>query len=227
MFFFHPMYFVLVGPAILLAIYAQAKVRSAYNKYSKVTPSRRLTGREVARRLLDDSGVKGISIERIRGQLTDHYDPRSKVLRLSEPIYEGRSFAAIGVAAHEVGHAIQDKGGYFPLRIRHGIFPIANFGSGLAWPMVICGLIFRFPALINLGIIFFSAAVIFHIVTLPVEFNASHRALALLQGRGYLTESEIGPTRKVLNAAALTYLAATAVAVMQLIYLLLLRGNRD
>lgn len=223
---FYSSYLILL-PALILALYAQNKVKSTYQKYSKVASRRGLTGAHTARSLLDENGLSEIKIEKIPGALTDHYDPRAKVLRLSAPIYDGSSLSALGIAAHETGHAIQDSRGYLPLRIRHAIFPATALGTNLAFPLFFIGFFFRNLAfLMNLGILFFTAAVIFQIVTLPVEYNASRRALVLLEEGNYLGREEISGASKVLSAAALTYLAATAMAVMQLLRLLILRESR-
>jgi Zn-dependent membrane protease YugP len=219
--------FMLLIPAIALVLWAQFKVKSTFAKYSKVRSASGMTGAEVAKRLLADGGLPEVKIEQIAGNLSDHYDPRTKVLRLSEDISQSDSVAALGVAAHEVGHAIQHKQAFGAFQIRQSIVPVASFGSSLAIPLFIAGMIFSSLKLMDLGIILFSAAVAFQLVTLPVEFNASSRALVLLQSRGYLVEKEVGEAKKVLNAAALTYVAATAMAVMQLVRLLILRGSRD
>ncbi len=223
---FYSSYLILL-PALILALYAQNKVKSTYQRYSKVVSQRGWTGAQTARSLLDENGLNDIKIEKIPGSLTDHYDPRAKVLRLSAPIHDSSSLSALGIAAHETGHAIQDSRGYLPLRIRHAIFPATALGTNLAFPLFFIGFFFRnLDFLMNLGILFFSAAVIFQIVTLPVEFNASKRALVLLEEGNYLEREEISGASKVLSAAALTYLAATAMAVMQLLRLLILRGSR-
>ncbi len=222
---FYSSYLILL-PALILALYAQNKVRSTYQKYSKVASRRGLTGAQTARSLLDENGLNNIKIEKIPGKLTDHYDPRSKVLRLSAPIHDSASLSALGIAAHETGHAIQDSRDYLPLRIRHAIFPATALGTNLAFPLFFIGFLFGGRLLMNLGILFFAAAVIFQIITLPVEFNASKRALVLLEEGNYLEKEEISGADKVLSAAALTYLAATAMAVMQLLRLLILRQSR-
>ncbi|MDI6601394.1 MAG: zinc metallopeptidase [Thermoanaerobacteraceae bacterium] len=219
--------FILLIPAMILAIYAQSKVQNTFNKYLRYKNVRGYTGADVARRLLDLNGLYDVPVETISGTLTDHYDPARKVMRLSREVYSGMSIAALGVAAHETGHAIQHKEGYMPLAIRNSIVPIANFGSNLAWPLFLLGLIMGITPLLDFGIILFSAVVIFQIITLPVEFNASNRAIKLLRSEGILTAEEIGPAREVLNAAALTYLAATLTAILQLLRLIILRGRRD
>jgi len=219
--------FLLLIPAILLALWAQHLVKSTFNKYSKVPAGVGMTGGVMAEQLLSDSGLNDVEIEEVEGKLTDHYNPRTRKLRLSTSISRSRSVAALGVAAHEVGHAIQHRMAYTAFQIRQGIYPVANLGSTLAFPLFFIGFLFTSPKLMDLGIILFSGAVLFQVVTLPVEFNASSRALALLQSRGYLAEEEVGQAKKVLRAAALTYVAATAVAVLHLLRLLILRGGRD
>jgi Zn-dependent membrane protease YugP len=229
---FFPFYdptFILLIPAIVLALWAQHLVRSTFNKYSRIAAAVGLTGGAVAERLLQDSGLNDVTLEEVEGKLTDHYDPRTKTLRLSASISRSRSVAALGVAAHEVGHAIQHKMAYGAFHIRQSIFPVANLGSTLAFPLFFIGFLFSRSStvLMDAGIILFCGAVLFHVITLPVEFNASSRALTLLQSRGYLAEKEVGQARKVLQAAALTYVAATAVAVLHLLRMLILRGSRD
>lgn len=219
--------FLLLIPALGLAFYAQAKVKGTYNKYSKVASRRGLTGGQVARYLLDHSGLGHVQVGRVGGSLTDHYDPRKKVLNLSEGVYTSPSIAALGIAAHEAGHAMQHGRGYSPLVLRNSIVPMANFGSSLAFPLFLMGFFFRLPVFMDIGIAFFSLAVLFHIVTLPVELNASGRALDLLRCEGYLAEDEIGSAKKVLTAAAWTYVAAATMAALQLLRLILLRGSRD
>lgn len=225
-----PFYFwdptmILLIPAIILAIWAQMRVSSTYSKYSKISSARGATGAETAKFLLEHNGLPDVKIEAVKGKLSDHYDPRSNTVRLSTDNYRGRSLSAIAVAAHEVGHAIQHGTGYIPLKIRHSILPATNLGSWAAFPLFIIGFLFNTPLLMDIGIILFAGVVIFHFVTLPVEFNASHRALAQLSSNGMLVEEEMRGARKVLNAAALTYVAATAVALIHLVRLLILRGN--
>jgi len=222
--------FYLLIPALLLAIYAQGKVRSTYRRYARIMASSQITGAETARRLLNMGGAGAVAIEKIRGELTDHYNPRKKVLSLSAAVHDSHSLAALGIAAHEAGHALQHHQGYAPLSFRNAIFPVANIGSTLAFPLFFIGLIMssRGPSiLMDIGIWLFVAAVLFSVITLPVEFNASKRAVALLQERGFLNSQEIGGARAVLSAAALTYVASTAMAVLQLVRMLLLRSSRD
>ncbi|MBE5929068.1 MAG: zinc metallopeptidase [Lachnospiraceae bacterium] len=225
--FFDPTYFlILIG--VVLSLIASARVKSTYAKYQKVRSRSNMTGAMTAERLLRANGINDVRIEHVAGNLTDHYDPRSKVLRLSDSVYGSTSVAAISVAAHEVGHCIQHARGYAPLKIRTALVPVANFGSGISWILILAGIFFGgFSWLIDLGIIFFSAAVLFQIVTLPVEFNASSRALTALSDTGILYQEEIGKGRKVLRAAALTYVASAAAAILQLLRLVLLFGNRS
>ena len=185
-----------------------------------------ITGEEAARQLLRSQGIYDVTIRRVPGNLTDHYDPRTKTVNLSEGVYGSSSIAAIGVAAHECGHAMQDAQDYAPLRFRSALVPVANFGAQLSWPLIIIGLLLGGSSLVSLGILLFSLAVLFQLVTLPVEYNASHRAVALLDSIGILQGQEVGQTRKVLNAAALTYVAAAAASILQLFRLLILFGNR-
>jgi Zn-dependent membrane protease YugP len=226
-FFFYDSTWLLLLPAIIFSVWAQVKVKSTFVKYDKIQSGSGMNGAVLAQRLLNDLGLHHIQVEEIRGRLNDHYDPRSKTLRLSTAVAQSRSVAALGVAAHEVGHAVQHQEAYQPFQIRQAIAPVAGFGSRLAFPLIFAGLLFSLPSLMDIGIIFFSAAVFFQLVTLPVEFNASKRALLVLRNRGYLAQTEVGDAGKVLNAAALTYVAATAVAVLNLIRLLVLRGSRD
>jgi Zn-dependent membrane protease YugP len=216
--------FILLIPAILLAMYAQGKVQGTYSKYSNYTARSRITGAEVARNLLRRQGIGDITIEPIAGRMTDHYDPRKKVLRLSQDIYYGNSLAALGIAAHEVGHAIQHFEGYTLLNLRNMIVPLASIGSQAAFPLLFIGIILGFQSLASLGVLVFLFAVAFQVITLPVEYNASHRALAILSEGGYITVEEEKPVKKVLSAAALTYVAATIMALSQLLRLLMIAG---
>jgi len=218
--------FILLIPAILLTVYAQSKVSGTFRKYSRVRSQYGHTGSEVARKLLDMKGLHDVRIERIRGNLTDHYDPRTRVLRLSDSVYSSNSIASIGVAAHETGHAVQHSTGYFPLALRNAIAPVASFGSRVAWILIFAGFIFRPSNLIYYGILFFSAVVVFQLITLPVEFNASSRAIAMLGDSGLVTSGEITPARKVLSAAALTYVAAAITGLLQLLRFILLANRR-
>jgi hypothetical protein len=229
MFFWDYTFFLLIPP-LLLALYAQAKVRGTYAKYSRVISSSRLTGSRVASELLQAAGAGDVKVERIPGNLTDHYDPRTRVLRLSEGIYDSPSIAALGIAAHEAGHALQHHQGYAPMHLRSLIYPVASLGSTLAFPLFFIGFIFSKSGpsiLMDLGILLFAAAVVFSVVTLPVEFNASRRAVTLLGERNYLSGEELEGARRVLKAAALTYVASTAMAAMQLLRMFLIRQSRD
>ncbi len=220
---FYPQTLILLIPAFLLAIYAQYKVRSAYARYLQVPTQRRITAREAAEYILRSAGITNVEIESIRQPLGDHYDPRRRKLRLSAP--NSASVAAVGVAAHEAGHALQHAQGYAPLALRSAIVPLAMFGSQLALPLFFIGLVFQAASLVNIGIILFSAAVLFTLVTLPVEFNASRRAVAALRSAGLVTEGELGAVKEVLTAAALTYVASAAMAVAQLLGLLMIAGG--
>jgi len=216
---------ILLLPAIALAIWAQMRVKSAFKKYSQINSSQGYTGLKVAEYLLQQNGVTDVQVEAVEGTLSDHYDPRSKKVRLSAENYKSSSLAALAVSAHEVGHAIQHNKGYVPLQIRHSILPVTNLGSWAAFPLFLIGFFFQYPLLMDLGIIFFAGVVLFHLVTLPVEFNASSRALAILENNGLLVNTEITGAKKVLNAAAMTYVAATAVSLIHLIRLIILRGD--
>ena len=224
--FYDPTFLLLI-PALLLALYAQFKVQSTYAKYSKVANIRNYTGAQVARYILDDYRLRNISVEQVAGELTDHYDPRTQKLSLSQSVYGSNSVAALGVAAHEAGHAIQDAKAYAPLKIRNGLVPITNLGTTLAFPLFLLGLFMGYPIFMDLGIVLFSLAVVFSVITLPVEFNASRRAIQVLANGHFLNEKELPMAKEVLNAAALTYVAATAMAVLNLVRLLMLRSQRD
>ncbi len=227
LFVFDSGFFIFVIPAMIFALYAQNLVNTTFAKYLQVPSRSRRTGAEVARQLLDDAGLSDIAVERTQRSMGDHYDPRAKVIRLSPDVHDGYSVAALGVAAHETGHAVQHDTGYVPLNFRNIIVPAAQIGSQAAIPLFILGIIFSMPGLVDFGIILFSLAVVFQIATLPVEFNASTRAVALLEGGHYIDGVEIEQTKKVLQAAALTYVAAAAMAIAQLMRLLMLRGRRQ
>lgn len=219
--------YLLVIIGAVLSLIASARVKSTYAKYSQVRSHSGLTGAMAAERILRNAGIFDVRVERIAGDLTDHYDSRSKVLRLSDSVYDNSSVAAVGVAAHECGHAIQDNKSYAPLRLRAVLVPAANIGSTISWPLILVGLLLGgSDILITLGIIMFSFAVVFHLVTLPVEFNASNRAVTILSDTGILYGDEVKQTRKVLSAAALTYVASAATMILQLLRLLILFGNR-
>ena len=215
---------VLLIPAMILAMYAQMKVNSTYHHYSQIASQRGMTGADVARYILNKNGLYDIPIERVQGQLSDHYDPRSRVVRLSQGVYDSTSIAALGVAVHEVGHAIQHDTGYMPLYIRNTIIPITQIGSYVSIPLLILGILVSSPRLVELGILLFTAIVFFQLITLPVEFNASRRAVAVLGDEAILTADELVGTKKVLSAAALTYVAAAVTAVFQLLRLLIISG---
>jgi len=228
-FFFDPRFFLIVGPAILLVLYAQAMVRSAFSRWSREPAQAGLTGAQVAQKVLAIGGVKGVQIEVARGWLSDHYDPRTRVLRLSETNYSGRSVAAAAIAAHEAGHAVQHAQNYWPLSLRSAYVPVAMFGDKLALPLIFLGAIFSWPPLIGVGVLLFSAVVLFEFLTLPVEFDASRRAKRfLIEGNLIGDNHEADGVSKVLNAAALTYVAATVQAILTLLYyLLILTGRRN
>lgn len=221
-------WFYLLIPAIILTLWAQSKVQSTYNRYSRVNSQRGYTGAQIARKILDDNGLNYVSVELAPGKgLSDHFDPRANVVRLSNEVYHSSSLAAIGIAAHEAGHAIQYSEEYAPIKIRNAIIPVTNFGSKAAMPLLILGLIFSIPQIAFLGVLAYSLAVVFQMITLPVEFNASSRAVSILSEHDYLSDEELKGSKKVLSAAAMTYLAAAFVALMQLIRILLIaRGSR-
>lgn len=219
-------YLLLVVPAILFSMIAQAKVNSAFSRYSGVRTRRGITGADAARAVLQINGVSDVRIERVSGNLTDHYDPRTNVIRLSESVYNADSIAAVGVAAHEAGHAVQYAYGYLPIRVRSAIVPVTQLGSSLSVPLIFAGLIFNAAALIKIGLLFFFFAVVFQLVTLPVEFNASNRAIDAIAATQILAEDELPGAQKTLSAAALTYVAALLVALAQFLRLLLLFGGR-
>ena len=228
--FYDPTY-ILIIIGVFLSLAASAKVNSTFAKYAGVRNRRGITGQMAAEQILHQAGIYDVQVQRISGKLTDHYDPKNKILRLSDSTYGSTSVAAVGVAAHECGHAIQHATNYLPLSIRGALVPMANFGAQISWPMIIIGLLFNgnmSGLFINLGILLFSCSVLFQIVTLPVEFNASSRALHILGGSGLLDQEEVGQARKVLGAAALTYVAGAAASILQLLRLLILtRGRRD
>jgi len=222
-------WYLLLIVAMIFSMVAQSKVSTTFNKYSRVRNRRGFTGAQVAAQMLQNAGIYDVSVQRVAGNLTDHYDPRTKTLRLSQSVYDSTSVAALGVAAHETGHAIQHDVGYAPLGLRSLLVPLANFGSRLAIPLIIIGFLFSGggSTLVTLGILFFSLSVAFTIITLPVEFNASHRAIDLLVEDGFLDSDEIGGAKKVLSAAAMTYVAAAFAAVAQLLRLIAIFGRRD
>lgn len=227
-FFYFDSTMLLLIPAMVLALYAQSKVRSAYAKYSRVSSVRGMSGAQVARTLLDRAGLHGVGVEMVAGNLTDHYDPRTKVVRLSHQVYHGTSVAALGIAAHETGHAAQHADGYFALSLRNNFFPIAQLGSNMAMPLFLIDFLFAntMGILMDIGILLFAFAVLFQVITLPVEYNASSRAVGMLLSEGIIAPAEEAGVRRVLGAAALTYVAATAAAISSLLRLFLLRGRR-
>lgn len=220
------MILVLIG--VVITMWAQWRVNSAFSKYARIRSRSGMTGAEAAQRLLRSQGIYDVRVQRVSGSLTDHYDPRTKTVNLSDDVYSVSSVAAIGVAAHECGHAIQDNVGYVPLRIRGNLVPVANIGSRLSWPLILIGLLISGlgSPLVEIGIIMFSLAVLFQLVTLPVELDASARAVRLLDAEGILAGDEVSGTRKVLHAAALTYVAAAASSILQLLRLVILFGGR-
>ncbi|MBU3126525.1 zinc metallopeptidase [Clostridium tagluense] len=224
--FFYDSTMIILLPAIIISALAQFKIKASFSKYSKVNSANGYTGAQVARMLLDDGGLFDIPVEIVGGKLTDHYDPSKRVMRLSQEVYNGTSVAAIGVAAHETGHAIQDKENYAPLKIRNAIVPVVNFSSNASWLLFLMGIILSVPSLVNIGIILFSGVVVFQLITLPVEFNASSRALAILESRSILYGDEIKGAKSVLSAAAMTYVSAAIMAISQLIRLVLISRDR-
>ena len=224
--YFDYYYLVLVMPTLILSIFAQIMVKSTFAKYSKIPCSKRITGRDSAALLLKSNSILDVKIEAVGGSLTDHYDPSSKVLRLSNPVFNENSIAAVGVAAHETGHAIQHSTKYGPLALRSTLVPVANIGSTIGPYIAMAGLVLSMPMLLNIGIILFGGAVLFYVITLPVEFNASARAIAILQSNNVLTPDELKGVKKVLSAAAMTYVASALTALMSLFRLILLSRNR-
>ena len=220
-------YLILVVPAIILSMIAQAKVSSTFKKYSQVFSRKGMTGEDTANLLLMKNGINDVSVGRISGSLADNYTPRTKQVSLSDPVYGSSSIAAIGVAAHETGHAIQHNTGYVAIKMRNAVLPAAQLGSNMAMPLAIFGLILGMPVLVNAGILLFSAVVLFQVVTLPVEFNASRRAIKIIRETGVLSEEELVGAKKALSAAALTYVAAMLTSLMSLLRLILLSRNRN
>lgn len=224
--YFDYYYLVLVVPTLLLSLYAQFKVKSAFSKYSQVQTMRKISGKEAAALLLRSNSISNVTIHRIGGSLSDHYDPSHKVLRLSDPVYDKTSIAAVGVAAHETGHAIQDKEKYAPLVLRSTLVPVANIGLSAGPYLALAGIIFRMNLLLNIGIILFACAVLFYLVTLPVEIDASRRALKVLEHNAVLNQEELKDAKKVLSAAALTYVASALTAMANLLRLILISRDR-
>lgn len=230
-YYFDWTYLVLVLPCVILSLWASSNVKSTFNRYSKQHSIRRITGADAAQRVLSANGVTGVKIERVRGNLTDHYDPKTNVIRLSDGVYDSTSTAAIGVACHEAGHAVQYAHNYAPIKLRAAVIPITNFGSKLAMPLILLGLVLSVfmefsYGLVYLGIACFGLSLVFQLITLPVEFNASRRAMQAIESVNILTDEEQKGARKTLTAAALTYVAATAVALGQLLRLLVIFGGR-
>lgn len=221
-------YFIFMIPCLILSLYCSAKVNTTFNKYSKVANKRGITGAQAAYNVLTANGVTGVRIEHVSGNLTDHFDPRTNTIRLSDSVYNSSSVAAVGVAAHEAGHAVQHAQGYVPNKIRSAVVPVANIGSRLSWILIFIGLLLpvQYSFVITLGIVFFSFSVIFTLITLPVEFNASKRALATIQNTNLLYDDEYKGAKKTLSAAAMTYVAAAATSVAQLLRLLLIANRR-
>ena len=225
--FFYDWTYILLIPALILSMWAQFRVSSTFSRFSKVRASSGMTATQMAEQLLHAEGVYDVSVERTRGNLTDHYDPKNMVLRLSDSTANSTSVAALGVAAHEAGHVLQHRDGYAPLMLRTAAVPVVNIGSNLSWPLFLVGLIFSWEPLLYAGIALFALAVLFAIITLPVEFNASKRALAALETNGYLQPGEeMRGAKKVLSAAAMTYVASAFMAIMQLLRLLAIAGSR-
>ncbi len=228
-YYYYDWTYILVLIGVLICLAASARVKQVFAKYSRVQSRLRLTGKEAAEEILRRNGIYDVQVIHIPGNLTDHYNPGNKTLGLSDSVYQSSSVAAVGVAAHECGHAVQHARGYAPLAIRGALVPVANFGSALAWPLILIGLLITGETsvfLINLGILLFSAAVLFQLITLPVEFNASRRAVDVLGASGMLYPDELSSVKKVLGAAALTYVAGAASAILQLLRLLILTGGR-
>lgn len=227
-YYWDPTYILVVIGAVICMI-ASARVKGTFNKYSQMRSMSGMNGAQVAQRVLQAAGIYDVQVRHVSGSLTDHYDPRTKTVNLSDPVYNATSVAALGVAAHECGHAIQHAKSYAPLSIRSALVPIANFGSMLAWPVILIGLLFNTRSsglIIDIGILLFSAAVLFQLVTLPVEFDASRRALVMLRTQGILADDELKYTRRVLKSAALTYVASAAAAILQLLRIILITNGR-
>lgn len=220
-------YLILVVPTIVIALFAQIKVKSSFNKFSCVNSSVGMTAADVTRRILDSNGLRHVSIQRVRGNLTDHYDPRANVIRLSDSVYDSTSIAAIGVAAHEAGHAVQYASNYAPIKIRNSIIPVANLGSTIAPLIIILGIVFSMPSITWIGILLYSSIAVFQLVTLPVEFNASGRALKTLSQMNILNSNEIGGAKEVLSAAAMTYVAALLTTLANLLRFVMISRRND
>lgn len=224
-FYFDPTWWLIIV-GMLISIIASGNVNATYHKYSAVKNRRDITAKEAAERILTGAGIRDVAVEHIQGELTDHYDPKKKVIRLSDGVYNSTSVAAIGVAAHECGHVIQHYGSYFPIKVRNAIVPVVNIGSKLSWPLILLGILFGLTNLVDIGIVLFSLVLVFQLVTLPVEFNASKRAIAVIEQTGILQGEEIKGAGRVLNAAALTYVAGALATALQVLRLFLLFGGR-
>lgn len=225
-YYFDPTYILVIIGAVICMI-ASANVSRTFNKYSRVYTTRGVAAHQVAAQILQGAGIHDVRIERIQGNLTDHYDPRNKVLRLSESVYDSASVAAVGVAAHECGHAVQHNVGYVPIKLRNAVVPVVNLGSKLSWPVIMIGLVLGSMGLLQIGILLFAFTLVFQVITLPVEFNASGRALRILKERGILYGEEVSGARRVLGAAAMTYVTSTVATVLQLLRLVMLFGRRS
>lgn len=219
--------YILLIAAMIFATWAQINVKTTFSKYSKVANAAGLTGYEAAKMILNANGLSHIRVERVAGELTDHFDPKANVIRLSDGVFSSATASAVGVAAHEAGHAVQHAVGYFPIKVRSAIIPVCQIGSNLAWPLILLGIILSYPSLATLGVAFFSLATVFQLVTLPCEFNASARALEALRACGHLRENELSAAAKTLRAAALTYVAALAVSLLNLLRVMAMVRRRD
>ena len=225
-FYYDSYYLTLILPAFIIAMVAQFRVQSTFKKYASVMSRKGKTASQLVRQILNDNGLTSVAIERVAGNLTDHYDPRTNVIRLSDAVFDSTSVASIGVAAHEAGHAVQHATGYAPIKLRNVVLPVANFGSRLAMPLILLGLLMSIGPLVTAGVILFSALVLFQLVTLPVEFNASRRAINTLRTTHALDDDELSAAKKVLSAAAMTYVASALVSAMQLLRLVLISNRR-
>jgi len=226
-FYYDSYYLTLVIPAIIIAMFAQFKVQSTFKKYAEIASRRHKTAAEITRQILDENGLFHVEVTHVSGHLSDHYDPKANVIRLSDSVYGSTSVASIGVAAHEAGHAVQHAKGYLPIRLRNAVLPVANLGSRLAVPIILIGIIMSLEPLVSIGILLFSALVLFQLVTLPVEFNASRRAISTLGARQILDDEELKGAKKVLSAAAMTYVASALVSAMQLLRLILINRRKN
>lgn len=224
--YFDPMYLILVIPVLILSMIAQGQVSSAFKKYSKMHTANGYTGADAARAILDANGLRHVPVRKVSGKLTDHFDPRTNEICLSEAVYDKATVAAVGVAAHEAGHAVQYARGYLPIKLRNAFVPVVNFGSTISMPMIILGFFMTMQPLVTIGLVLFACVSLFQLITLPVEFNASSRAMAIIRGQNLLRDEEQTGAKKVLSAAAMTYVAAFLVSLMQLVSLMLRYGGR-